>query len=244
VLFRVIAEDATAWNAIIRGDVDVGRISNDIWWREKDKPTTKQKFDFVTAWLLSYNCIAWNVEDPLFNDARVRRAMAMTFDRPTIIKNLFHGQGAPGDRSAGTNMATPTIKTTNDMPIVYPPSFDALGLVSFQINPHHLDPDPSSTHKGDQRASASFTRRTRRRSSVCAKARCSGSSSASSLFSDSDPRACFNPAKSRSKSRWGARLEFDRRTDAVISGDGRDPLQSVGSFPSEKTPERNPLTHE
>lgn len=52
--------------------------------------------------------------------------------------------------SAGSNVACPTLRTTNDMPIIDPKGFDTMNMVPFQINPHYLDANPDG-HAGETR---------------------------------------------------------------------------------------------
>lgn len=67
-----------------------------------------------------------------------------------LKENITNGKPYLGC-SAGTNIAGLNMKTTNDMPIVYPPTFECMGLVPFNINPHYLDVNPDLKHNGETR---------------------------------------------------------------------------------------------
>ncbi|GAB5400659.1 MAG: dipeptidase PepE [Aureisphaera sp.] len=68
-----------------------------------------------------------------------------------VLREVIH-KGTPYlGTSAGSNICGLTMQTTNDMPIVYPPSFKTLGILPFNINPHYLDPVEGTTHMGETR---------------------------------------------------------------------------------------------
>jgi len=69
----------------------------------------------------------------------------------STIKNVVENGTPYFGTSAGSNITGLTIQNTNDMPIIYPPSFNTFGFVNFNINPHYLDPDPTSKHMGETR---------------------------------------------------------------------------------------------
>ncbi len=69
----------------------------------------------------------------------------------STIKNVVENGIPYFGTSAGSVITGLTMQNTNDMPIIYPPSFDTLGLLNFNLNCHFLDPDTNSTHMGETR---------------------------------------------------------------------------------------------
>jgi len=84
------------------------------------------------------------------NTFRLLKALYEKSILDQLGKKILEGTPYIGS-SAGIHIVTPTIRTTNDMPIVEPPSLDTLAVLPFQINPHYIDADPTSKHMGETR---------------------------------------------------------------------------------------------
>lgn len=91
VVFKVLVDTNTAWNALKRWDIDETIISSDVWNRERTNRALESKVDFRRFYTLNYNYIAWNSRNPLFGDKRIRRAMAMCVPIEPIVNDLYHG---------------------------------------------------------------------------------------------------------------------------------------------------------
>ena len=136
VVFRVIADDNVAWTALKRGDIHVTRVNNDTWAREK--LAVKDRIDFHNIYPLAYNCAPWNMKDPLFADASVRRALAMAFDRQTVIDGLYHGEA-----KAISGPFTPDSWANN--PDVHPVEFNLQGASALLASAGWKDSDNDGT---------------------------------------------------------------------------------------------------
>ncbi|MDP9192852.1 MAG: ABC transporter substrate-binding protein [Acidobacteriota bacterium] len=91
VVFKIIADHGTAWNALKLGQIDETIISSDNWLRERTNPALTRSIDFQRFYALNYNFIAWNNRRPLLADKSVRRALAMCVPAESVIRDLYHG---------------------------------------------------------------------------------------------------------------------------------------------------------
>lgn len=91
VEFRILPDDAMAWNALRNRQLDEMKLNSDQWMVARGDPAIQEILDIRRYYPLSYNFIPWNTRDPILADPRVRRALAMCFDRKSIINNLFYG---------------------------------------------------------------------------------------------------------------------------------------------------------
>ena len=91
IVFRIVPENSVAYRALLQGDLDETWIDQPL----KERSSTDRRFAeccrAVEFYNLDYNYIALNNRSPLFSDARVRRAMTMLLDRPSIVRSLYRG---------------------------------------------------------------------------------------------------------------------------------------------------------
>lgn len=91
VVFRVIGEHGTAFNALRRGDIDETIVASDTWLRERNNPAVTKSIEFQRFYTLNYNYIAWNNRHPLLREKRIRRALTMCVPVEAVINDLYHG---------------------------------------------------------------------------------------------------------------------------------------------------------
>jgi dipeptidase E len=119
------------------------------------KPLQEFGFEVVSIHKFSDPIAAVNSAEAIFvGGGNTFHLLKTLYDKKLIeaIRKRVLENGIPYmGSSAGTNVATLSIQTTNDMPITLPPTFYALQLVEFNINPHYLDPIQDNKHRGETR---------------------------------------------------------------------------------------------
>jgi peptide/nickel transport system substrate-binding protein len=95
IVFKVVSDHSTAWNALKLGQIDETIIASDTWLRERTNPALLRSVNFSHFYTLQYNFIAWNNRHPVLADKRVRRGLAMCIPIDAIVRDVFHGTARP-----------------------------------------------------------------------------------------------------------------------------------------------------
>ena len=91
VVFKVLSDHSTAWNALKIGQIDETIVASDTWLREHTNPALLRSIHFSRFYALQYNFIAWNNRRPVLADKRVRRGLAMCIPVDAIVRDVYHG---------------------------------------------------------------------------------------------------------------------------------------------------------
>lgn len=129
VIFKVINDHTTAWNALRRGDIDETMMISDTWVHEHSRPEMQAKIDFRRFYSLNSNYIAWNNRNPLFTDKRVRRALAMCINLDSVVNDLYHGtaRAMSGPFPPDNWAYNPTVPVVPFDPVTAKRTFASLG---------------------------------------------------------------------------------------------------------------------
>ena len=119
VIFKIINDHGTAFNALKRGDIDETLVPSDTWLRERNNPEVTRTIEFQRFYTLNYNYIAWNNRNPLLHDRRVRRALAHSIPVEAVIQDLYHGtaRAMTGPFTPDEWAYNPTVPATRYDPI-------------------------------------------------------------------------------------------------------------------------------
>jgi microcin C transport system substrate-binding protein len=125
LLYRFISTDKVALESFKKGDLDLIELTPEQWVRETPEPEFTAatlglgpgrrllKLEVKNQAPRRYHYVGWNLESPLFNDKRVRRALGLLFDRDTFIQKFYYGMQvkAVGPFEAGSRYSSPAVKS-------------------------------------------------------------------------------------------------------------------------------------
>lgn len=141
-VFTIITDDNAAFQVLMRGDLDVMALRPEDWVERANTPKFNERLSKYSFFTPAYGYIGWNARKPQFADKRVRRALTMLLDRPTILEKIYYGLAKP--ISAGLLPGTPEYDES-----IEPWPFDPAGAVALLDEAGWKDTDSDGVRDKD-----------------------------------------------------------------------------------------------